>query len=103
MPVNGQAYRAGWGGNHAQIRLTTGLGVHEQQLIASDLLELRIGLRRQCERTVWEAPRHLAAWCGLEYDLLRFAAPASGAGRSAVIAVQRDVLRQQEAARPPVM
>src|SRR5690606_9206286 len=99
IAANRQGERLARADDHANVRLLTRMPVAEQQLIAADTLELRIGVRRDDEAALRKPPGKLAAPGGLNHDLAAILLPVCFAHRTAVVAVERDMIADEQAHR----
>ncbi len=79
--------------------MLAGFPIREQHFIAADLLELRAARRRNGERAIRESWRQIPARRRSQGDRIAVTLPASGARHAAVIAVERHVMRDEEASR----
>ncbi len=98
-PLYPQTDQSGRRGHDAQIRLLTRAPVAKQQLVAAHRLELGALQRRNSKAPARKPAREIAPGRGRDHDIRRVAMPIRGARNAAVVTVERDVVRDEEAHR----
>ena len=99
LPANPQSGRDGGGGDDTYIWLFPGAPVRKERLIARDPLERGAGKRRDLEAALRESARELGFRRRCDDDGSALGAPCSGARGAAVVAVEGDVMRDEESHR----